>query len=95
MTTCLVMQLVDEGRVELDNPVKQYLRDFMIADAEASETITVRQLLNHTSGMAGDFFPDDQGHEGNLDCSLCGSLQFIALGASHLELSIPIPIVRL
>ena len=66
MTTCLVMQLVDEGRVELDNPVKQYLRDFMIADAEASEIITVRQLLNHTSGMAGDFFPDDQGHEGNL-----------------------------
>ena len=38
----------------------------MIADAEASETITVRQLLNHTSGMAGDFFPDDQGHQGNL-----------------------------
>ena len=66
MTTRLVMQLVDEGRVELDNPVKQYLRDFMIADAEASEIITVRQLLNHTSGMAGDFFPDDQGHEGSL-----------------------------
>lgn len=66
MTTCLVMQLVDEGRVELDNPVKQYLRDFMIADAEASDGITVRQLLNHTSGMAGDFFPDDHGHEGNL-----------------------------
>lgn len=66
MTTCLVMQLVDEGRVELDNPVKQYLRDFMIADAEASDAITVRQILNHTSGMAGDFFPDDQGHGGNL-----------------------------
>ena len=38
----------------------------MISDAEASESITVRQLLNHTSGMAGDFFPDDEGHEGNL-----------------------------
>ena len=66
MTTCLVMQLVDEGKVDLDSPVKRYLRDFMIADAEASETTTVRQLLNHTSGMAGDFFPDDEGHEGNL-----------------------------
>lgn len=66
MTTCLVMQLVDEGRVELDAPVKRYVRDFQIADAEATKTITVRQLLNHTNGMAGDFFPDDDGHEGNL-----------------------------
>jgi CubicO group peptidase (beta-lactamase class C family) len=42
------------------------VRDFLIADGEATRAITVRQLLNHTSGMAGDFFPDDQGAEGNL-----------------------------
>lgn len=66
MTACLVMQLVDEGKIELDVPVKRYLPDFQIADAKATETITVRQLLNHTNGMAGDFFPDDEGHEGNL-----------------------------
>jgi CubicO group peptidase (beta-lactamase class C family) len=66
MTTCLVMQLVDEGRVDLDMPVKHYIRDFQIADPEATQAITVRQLLNHTSGIAGDFFPDDNGHEGNL-----------------------------
>lgn len=65
-TTCLVMQLVDEGLVDLDRPVKQYLRDFQIADRHATETITVRHLLNHTNGIAGDFFPDDQGAEGNL-----------------------------
>jgi CubicO group peptidase (beta-lactamase class C family) len=66
MTTCLVMQLVDEGKVDLDIPVKQYLRDFQVADAKASQTITVRQLLNHTSGMAGDFIPDDRHYQGNL-----------------------------
>ena len=66
MTACLVMQLVDEGKVSLDAPIKHYLRDFMISDVKASEEITVRQLLNHTSGMAGDFFPDDEGHSGNL-----------------------------
>jgi CubicO group peptidase (beta-lactamase class C family) len=66
MTTCLVMQLVDEGKIDLDRPVKHYIRDFQIADPEATQVITVRQLLNHTSGMAGDFFPDDNGHEGNL-----------------------------
>ena len=82
MTTCLVMQLVDEGKVDLDSPVKRYLRDFMIADAEASETTTVRQLLNHTSGMAGDFFPDDEGHEGNLIARYVDPLQSTATGAS-------------
>lgn len=66
MTTCLLMQLVDECRVDLDRPVKQYLQDFMIADSKATELITVRQLINHTSGMMGDFFPNDRGHVGNL-----------------------------
>ena len=66
MTTSLIMQLVDEGRVDLDTPIKHYLHDFIIADTEATHSITVRQLVNHTNGMAGDFFPDDRGHEGNL-----------------------------
>jgi CubicO group peptidase (beta-lactamase class C family) len=65
-TASLVMQLVDEGRVELDRPVKHYLPDFQIADPSATKTITVRQLLNHTNGMMGDFFPDDAHAEGNL-----------------------------
>lgn len=63
-TASLVMQLVAEGRVDLDKPVKTYLRDFMLADIKAEQTITVRQLLNHTSGIAGDFFPDDQKEDG-------------------------------
>ena len=66
MTASLVMQLVDEGRVGLDQPVKDYLQDFQIADKQASETITVRQCLNHTSGIAGDFFPDETGATGAL-----------------------------
>lgn len=66
MTAALVMQLVDEGLVELDEPVRRYLRDFQILDKHASDTITVRQLLNHTNGIAGDFFPDDQEADGNL-----------------------------
>lgn len=65
-TTCLIMQLVDQGKIDLDLPVKYYLSDFQIADELATQTITVRQLLNHTSGMAGDFFPDDNYHQGNL-----------------------------
>jgi CubicO group peptidase (beta-lactamase class C family) len=58
-TTTLIMQLVDEGRLRLDDPVISHLPDFRIADAAAARAITVRQLLNHTSGIDGDFFPED------------------------------------
>jgi len=50
MTAVAVMQLVEAGRIELDAPVRRYLPEFTLADPRV-ERITVRQLLNHTSGM--------------------------------------------
>src|SRR5262245_43037597 len=50
-TSTLVMQLVDEGKVDLDRPVRTYLTEFRIADDQAAGQITVRQLLNHTAGF--------------------------------------------
>jgi CubicO group peptidase (beta-lactamase class C family) len=57
-TSSLVMQLVDEGKVDLDATVRSYLPDFRIADESAASVITVRQLLTHTSGFEGDIFTD-------------------------------------
>lgn len=45
-----VMQLVDEGKVELDAPVTKYLPDFKMNN-EQYKDITVRMLMNHTSGI--------------------------------------------
>ena len=55
-TALAVMQLVEEGKLELDAPVQRYLPSFCVADAQASGRITVRHLLNQTSGLspAGD-----------------------------------------
>lgn len=58
-TASLIMQLVDEGKINLDQPVKTYLRDFHVACPKATGSITVRQLLCHTSGIAGSFSPDE------------------------------------
>ena len=52
-TSTLVMQLVDEGKVDLDVPVRTYLPDFKIADEDAAAQITARQLLNHTVRLRG------------------------------------------
>jgi CubicO group peptidase (beta-lactamase class C family) len=57
-TSTLVMQLVDEGKIDLDRPVRTYLPEFRIADEAAAAAITVRQLLNHTAGFEGDIFTD-------------------------------------
>ena len=57
-TATVVMQLVEEGQVELDAPVRRYLPDFRVADGDVSAAVTVRHLLTHTSGIDGDHFAD-------------------------------------
>lgn len=50
MTAFAVLQLVEDGRIDLDDPVVEHLPEFDMADDRVSD-ITVRQLLSHTSGM--------------------------------------------
>ena len=57
-TATLVMQLVDEGLLDLDEPVVTYLPEFKVADADVTRTVTTRHLLAHTSGIDGDLFLD-------------------------------------
>jgi CubicO group peptidase (beta-lactamase class C family) len=51
-TALAVMQLVEAGKIDLDAPVQMYLPWFELADKEASAKITVRDLLNHTTGIS-------------------------------------------
>ncbi len=57
-TATLAMQLVDEGKLDLDAPVADVLPELRLADAEVAKTVTMRHLLNHTSGIDGDVFTD-------------------------------------
>lgn len=57
-TTTLIMQLVDEGKLDLDAPVRDTVPEFVIADDAAASIITTRMLLSHVSGFEGDFFTD-------------------------------------
>ena len=66
ITALAVMQLVEAGKIELDAPVQRYLPWFRLADPQASAktpalapersagaSVTVRHLLNQTSGLPG------------------------------------------
>jgi CubicO group peptidase (beta-lactamase class C family) len=55
-TAMAVMQLVVKDVVSLDTPVRQYLPEFTPGDARAGR-ITVRQLLNHSSGLTFESLP--------------------------------------
>jgi CubicO group peptidase (beta-lactamase class C family) len=57
-TTTLLLQLADEGLLDLDQPVTSYLPDFAVADQAARDQITPRHLVTHTSGIVGDYFAD-------------------------------------
>src|SRR5215217_1417802 len=50
-TALAIMQLVEDGKVDLDAPVQRYIPWFRVADPTASKHITVRHLLNQTSGI--------------------------------------------
>lgn len=51
-TTVAIMQLVEQGLVDLDKPVIDYIPEFKMADSRYID-ITVRMLLNHSSGLMG------------------------------------------
>lgn len=50
--TVAVMKLVEQGKVELDRPICEYLPQFTMLDPRYRQ-ITVRHCLNHSSGLPG------------------------------------------
>jgi len=55
-TGLAVAQLVEQGRINLNDPVRTYLPWFKLADEQASGKITVSHLLHHTSGLSESGF---------------------------------------
>ena len=63
MTTALLARLVDQGKLKWDDPVTKYLPDFRMHDPWVTQSMQVRDLLIHNSGLpagAGDLmlWPD-------------------------------------
>jgi CubicO group peptidase (beta-lactamase class C family) len=54
-TATAIMALVERGRLTLDDPVVKHLPTFRVAGPGPVDGITVRHLLTHASGIAGDW----------------------------------------
>jgi CubicO group peptidase (beta-lactamase class C family) len=51
MTAAGVVQLVHEGKLDLDAPVQRYVPSFHLADEAHAAQVTLRHLLTHTAGL--------------------------------------------
>lgn len=58
--------LVEEGKVQLDEPVKTYLPKFTLADKERARSITVRDLLCHRYGLNSEPISMGEAYLGNM-----------------------------
>jgi len=59
VTATAALQLVEEGKVDLDVPANTYLRSWKVAESPftAVEFVTLRRLLTHTAGLTVHGFP--------------------------------------
>ncbi|MEJ7838825.1 MAG: serine hydrolase domain-containing protein [Thermomicrobiales bacterium] len=63
VTSTAIMRLIEDGLVDLDDPVQRFIPDFTVADADVAAEVTVRHLVTHTSGF--DVFPALPGTSGD------------------------------
>ena len=54
VTTTAVLQLYEQGKVTIDEPVQTYLPEFNPGNDPRRAQVTLRMLLTHTSGIGGD-----------------------------------------
>ena len=52
-TATAMAMLVDEGKLDWDDPVRQHLPYFRLSDSCADSSVTLRDLLSHRTGLAG------------------------------------------
>jgi CubicO group peptidase (beta-lactamase class C family) len=58
VTATIAMQLVNQGELDLDAPIRRYLPELRLADEDVASRVTMRHLLTHTGGWYGDYFTD-------------------------------------
>lgn len=57
-TATVAMQLAQAGRLDLHTPIRHYLPEFRLQDAEATANATLAHCFTHTGGWLGDYFDD-------------------------------------
>ena len=70
VTGMTILSLVEEGKLSLDEPVKNILPWLSLRSKETEEGLTLGHLLSHTSGLPTEYTPDGPREESALEPSL-------------------------
>ncbi|MFD8495780.1 serine hydrolase domain-containing protein [Amycolatopsis sp. NPDC059657] len=87
-TAVVVLQLVDEGKVDLDAPIERYLPGVVDGNGYDGTKISVRQILQHTSGIPDKWGAPDDNPDGTYSlrelvrAALAGNRPLFAPGTS-------------
>ncbi len=57
-TASAAMRLVEQGKLDLDEPIRTYIPSFRLSSDDTTARVTMRHLFNHTGGWIGDYFDD-------------------------------------
>lgn len=79
VTGLTVMRLAEQGLLDLDKPIKEYVPWLTLSRPEAAEQMTLRHLLSHTSGLPVEYVPIGSRDEENLEKSLMEGLPELEL----------------
>lgn len=58
VTGTAAMLLVEQGKLDLDVPIRTYLPELQLADPDVAARVTLRHVFTHTGGWVGDYFDD-------------------------------------
>jgi len=72
-TSMIILQLVDEGKIRLDGKITDFVTDYT---GKKGDTITIRQLLTHTSGILESLDPEREAIQERLYHSLREMVKF-------------------
>ncbi|WP_329560955.1 serine hydrolase [Streptomyces uncialis] len=84
-TALAFMQLVAEGKADLDEPVRTWLPGFTVTDPEASAKVTPRHLLHHTGGTEESYGDPGEGDDvlERMVGNAAGATQVFPVGSTH------------
>ncbi|QPC84616.1 beta-lactamase family protein [Phototrophicus methaneseepsis] len=66
-TATAMMRLVEDGKLDLNAPIRTYLPDFRVKDEAVSEKATIKHLITHSTGWIGDVFTDTGDNDNALE----------------------------
>jgi CubicO group peptidase (beta-lactamase class C family) len=71
-TGTAIMRLIEQGKLELEAPVRIYLPDFRVADPVVSREVRLRHLVTHTAGWYDRSFQETGDGDDALACFVAG-----------------------